>query len=81
MKKSKENPFWEFEDVVEIGLFTDVQLQQIRDVLDDVMKNKKPEKVFTKSSNFEVQIYPNGNMLITKKDTGKLILNEIQKHI
>jgi hypothetical protein len=78
MKAERKNPCWEFRDLEECGLFSDVQLQQIRDVLDDVMINKKPEKVFTDSSNFEIQIYANGNMLVVEKDTGKLFTNKVR---
>jgi hypothetical protein len=71
MKKEGKNPFWEFIDLEECGLFSEIQLQQIRDVMDDVIISNKPEKVFTDSSNFDIQIYGNGNMLVLEKGTGK----------
>jgi len=74
--KDKKNLFWDYEDLVDSELFSNKQLQQIRDTLDYVIVNKKEQKIFTEGSNFEIFIWTNGNMTLCKKDSGELIAKQ-----
>lgn len=60
--------FYCYDDLVEWKIFQETHLEQIKSVLRDVLLNKKPEKITFDSLNVWIYIFPNGNMVLVKKD-------------
>jgi hypothetical protein len=69
---NRQKFIWEFDDLVDTGLFTPEVLQYIRNVIDDVMKTKIAEKICGDHP-FEILIFPNGNLILTRKDRDMII--------
>jgi len=80
MVEKRLNPYWDFEDLGELGIFSEKDLLEIRAVLNDVMMGGKPQKIYSESMDFEIFIWKTGAITITNKVTGDIVPNKIRKY-
>lgn len=64
----------QFNELVMSGWFSDEQLKQIKNAMNNVMDSNKAERVSTESSKFEIDIFPSGCMLVVLKSSGETII-------
>jgi hypothetical protein len=65
--------FFDYEDLEDLESFSVVELNEIKKIIEEVMISKKEEKISWPSSSFWINIFPNGNLLLTNKITGRLM--------
>lgn len=72
--EDKKRLFWDFEDLKNLNSFSDLELQYIRNLIDEAIVTKRKKQFTTADKKFQIMIWINGNITIMNLIRDEMVL-------